>query len=98
MRQRNGRTANDDSEVHWGINPGNLVLQAFGARKADSVMSGGDINVAIAAGAVMTQEWWMNAITFIPQGLQYITLVSTVVYVIFRAANEIRKFYGKGAE
>lgn len=79
------------------LNPGKAFTRAMGIHGRE-VRLDGDVNVAVAAGVALTQPWWQEWFTFVPGILQFVVLLFTVLYVIFRALNEIRSYTGAGKD
>lgn len=51
-----------------------------------------DSTVVAAGGLAATSGWWGPMVASVPDVLQGLILVSTVVFVVARAANEVIKF------
>lgn len=94
MRHAHEASGNSHNVI-GNLNPGHLILTVLPVSTEEAPVNSGDVNVAIATVAAVTHDWWSNLVTWVPSALQMLVFASTVVYVVFRAANEVRKFYGK---
>lgn len=56
-------------------------------------MNSADAGVITATAVALTHEWWQPMLSAIPGIAQGLVLSGTIVYVLFRAANEVRKFF-----
>ena len=61
-------------------------------------MTTDDAAVLAAGSAAVTYDMWGSILHTIPGVIQVIVTTATVVYVLFRAANEIQKFMSKKQE
>lgn len=60
---------------------------------AQRIMTGEDIAVGAASTVALTQPWWGVLFSAIPDVAQGLIVLATVVYVLARAINEVKKFW-----
>lgn len=63
------------------------------SRKEGLNVTPDDALVVASGAAAATYSWWEPVLTAIPDVIQLIIAGATLVYVVFRAANEIHKFW-----
>lgn len=56
-------------------------------------MDAADVTVLTSGVAAATFRWWEPVVAVIPSAAQGLILTGTVVFVLFRAANEVLKFW-----
>lgn len=52
-----------------------------------------DVAVGVIAGAAATAQWWAPWFEWLNGAAQGLILAGTVIFVLYRAMNEIKKFY-----
>lgn len=97
MTYRNERH-HSESNITWYKNPSGALFQRFGFVRQEAKLMGNDVNVAAAVGAVLFIDWWNAFVGNVTPVVQFVILISTMLYVIFRAVNEIKKFLRRGAD
>lgn len=52
-----------------------------------------DSVVVVAGAAALTSDWWNHLVEWIPSVMQVGITTGTLIFVLFRAASEVRKFW-----
>lgn len=99
MRRNSRGNAAGRDNVHSGIHIRDSILSARNPARAttktETTLTSGDTAVGLAFATSATFAWWREMLWWIPDFLQTIVLLATVIYVVYRALNEARKFYTK---
>lgn len=95
---RNSRGIHPRAHV-LGSHHRRVVVLRISRTKGEAIEVTADDAVVVGVGAAAaTYDWWGWIIQAVPETIQVIVTVATLVYVVFRAANEIRKFLAREKE